>query len=73
MTLTSLLSCLREDDLEEQMGYKLKIDEHSTCLEYNARHVVKDFNQKKVVDFEEIFSLVVMMPSIGVVPCLVAS
>ena len=39
---------------------------------YNARLVLKGFGQKKCVDFEEIFSLVVKMSSIRVVLRLAA-
>ena len=42
-------------------------------MKYKARLVVKGFNQKQGIDFNEIFSLVVKMGSIRVVLGLVAS
>ena len=47
--------------------YRLKTDENSSRLRYKARIVVKGYNKRKSIDFEEIFSLVVKMPSIRVV------
>ena len=51
--------------------YRLKTENNSQ--QYNARLVLKGFGQKKCVDFEEIFSLVVKMSSIRVVMGLTAS
>lgn len=42
-------------------------------VKYKARLVVKCFNQKKGIDFDEIFSPVVKKSSIRVIFCLIAS
>ncbi|KAG8363788.1 hypothetical protein BUALT_Bualt19G0058800 [Buddleja alternifolia] len=47
--------------LKNKWEYKLKNVEHSSQPRYKARLVVKGFNQKKGVDFEEIFSPVVKL------------
>ena len=52
--------------------YILKIENNDSQLRYKARLVVKGFNKKKGIDFEEIFSLVVKMSSICVALSLVA-
>ena len=46
--------------------YRLKTKNNGSQLRYKARLVVKGFNQKKGIDFEEIFSSVVKMSSIRV-------
>ena len=43
--------------------FRLKSGDDNSPLRYKARLVVKGFNQKKGVDFDEIFSLVVKMSS----------
>ena len=43
--------------------YRFKIEDNGSQLRYKARLVVKGFNQKKSIDFEEIFSPVVNMSS----------
>ena len=52
--------------------FKKKMDT-TKLVKFKARLVVKDFNQKKRIDFDEIFSPVVKMMSIRVVLGLVAS
>jgi ATP-binding cassette subfamily B (MDR/TAP) protein 1 len=47
--------------------YIVKTEEHRSHPRYKARLVVKGFSQKKGIDFDEIFSLVVKMSSIRVV------
>ncbi|CAL1369479.1 unnamed protein product [Linum trigynum] len=59
--------------LKNKWVYKLKTEETSSKPRFRARLVVKGFNQKKGVDFEEIFSPVVKMSSIRVVLGLAAS
>ena len=44
--------------------YRLKTENNDSQLRYKARLVVKGFNQKKGIEFEEIFSPVVKMSSI---------
>ena len=53
--------------------FKLKADENVSRPRYKARLVVKGFEQKKGIDFEEIFSPVVKMSSIRVVLGLAAN
>ena len=52
--------------------YKLKTESNGSQLKDKARLVVKGFNHKKDIDFEEIFSPVVNMSSIRVALGLVA-
>ena len=52
--------------------FKLKRD-GDKLVKYKARLVVKGFNKKQGIDFDEIFSPVVKMSSIQVVLGLVAS
>ena len=58
--------------LRNKWVFKLKKDSEK-LVKYKARLVVKGFNQKHGVDFDEIFSPVVKMSSIQVVLGLVAS
>jgi hypothetical protein len=51
--------------------YKLK-EEDGGKWRYKARLVVKEFSQKKGIDFDEIFSHVVKMTSIRTILSLVA-
>ena len=53
--------------------FRLKTEEHSSQPKYKMRLVVKDFNQKKGIDFEEIFLSIVKMSSIRVIFDLAAS
>ena len=53
--------------------FKFKTEENNPKPRYKARIVVKGCNQKKGVDFDEIFSPVVKMSSIRVVMGLAAS
>lgn len=59
--------------LRNRWIYKQKHDENAKKPRYKARLVVKGCNQKKGVDFEEIFAPVVKMSSIRVVLGLAAS
>jgi len=59
--------------LKNKWVFKLKSEENSSQPRYKARLVVKGFSQKKGIDFEEIFSLVVKMSSIRVVLGLAAN
>ena len=52
--------------------YRLKTEKNGSQLRYKAQLIVKVFNQKKCIDFEEIFSLVVKISSIRVLLRLVA-
>jgi len=53
--------------------YRLKAEENNPSLRCKAQLVVKGSSKKRGIDFEEIFSLMVKMPSIQVVLGLVAS
>ena len=46
--------------------YRLKTEDNGSQLRYKERLVVKGFNQKKGIDFEEIFSPVGKISSICV-------
>ncbi|KAL6347739.1 hypothetical protein AAG906_026268 [Vitis piasezkii] len=59
--------------LKNRWVYKVKQKEHTSQPCYKARLVVKGFSQKKCIDFDEIFSLVVKMSSIHVVLGLTTS
>ena len=58
--------------LKNKWVFKLKKD-GDKLVKYKVRLVVKGFNRKQEIDFDEIFSLVVKMSSIRVVLRLVAS
>ena len=57
--------------LQNKWVYRLK-EEDGGKQRYKARLVVKGFAQKKGIDFDEIFSLVVKMTSIRTILSLVA-
>ena len=58
---------------ENKLFYRFKIEEHCTQLRCKARSIVKGFNKKKSIYFEEIFSLVVKMSSIRVVLMIITA
>ena len=58
--------------LRNKWVFKLKKDGEK-LVKYKARLVVKGFNQKQGINFDEIFSLVVKMSSIRVILGLIAS
>ena len=59
--------------LRNKWVYKLKPGEPGNPPRYKARIVVKGFQQKKGVDFDEIFSPVVKMTSIRTVLSITAN
>ena len=59
-------------DLKNKWVFKLKKDGSEKVVKHKARLVVKGFQQKKGIDFDEIFSPVVKMISIRVILGLVA-
>ena len=59
--------------LKNKLVFKLKQEGNNAKPRYKTRLVVKSFNQKKGVDFEEIFSPVVKMSLIRVVLRISAS
>ena len=59
--------------LRNKWVYKLKTGEDGSTPKYKARIVVKGFQQKKGVDFDEIFAPVVKMTSIRTVLSMAAS
>ena len=59
--------------LKNKWVFRVKQQEHTSQPRYKARLVVKGFNQRKGIDFDEIFSPVVKMSSIRVVLSLAAS
>ena len=50
--------------LQNKWVYKLKLGESRNLPRYKAQIVVKGFQQKKGVDFDKIFSLIIKMTSI---------
>ena len=58
--------------LKNKLVFKLKKDGSGKVVKHKARLVVKGFQQKKGIDFDEIFSPVVKMTSIRVILGLVA-
>ncbi|WVZ15791.1 hypothetical protein V8G54_013357 [Vigna mungo] len=58
--------------LQNKWVFKLKNEENNPSPRYKARIVVKGCNQKKRIDFDEIFSPVVKMTSIRAILGLVA-
>ena len=59
--------------LKNKWVYRLKTEENNSKPRYKARLVVKRSSQRKGIDFEEIFSLVVKVSSIRVVLGLATS
>ena len=59
--------------LKNKWVFRIKHEEHSLQPRFKARLVVKGFNQRKGIDFDEIFSPVVKMTSIRTVLGLAAS
>ncbi|XP_072067879.1 retrovirus-related Pol polyprotein from transposon TNT 1-94 [Arachis hypogaea] len=59
--------------LKNKWVFRIKNEEHNSKPRYKARLVVRGFSQRKGVDYEEIFSLVVRMSSIRAVLGLAAS
>ena len=59
--------------LKNKWVYRLKTEENSSHPRYKTRLVVKGFNQKQGIDFDEIFSPVVKMSSIRVVLSMAAA
>jgi hypothetical protein len=57
--------------LQNKWVYNLK-EEDGGIKQYKARLVVKGFAQKKCIEFDEIFSIVVKMTSIRTILSLVA-
>ena len=58
--------------LRNKWVYKLKTENNGSQLRYKAQLVMKGFNQKKGINFEEIFSQMVKMSSIHVALGLIA-
>jgi ATP-binding cassette subfamily B (MDR/TAP) protein 1 len=58
--------------LKNKWVFKLKNDDDKS-MKHKARLVVKGFNQKKGIDFDEIFSPVVKLSSIRIALGLVAN
>jgi len=59
--------------LKNKWVFRIKQEEHSSQPRFKARLVVKGFNQRKGIDFDEIFSPVVKMTSIQTVLGMAAS
>jgi len=58
--------------LRNKWVFKLKKEENNPNPRYKARIVVKGYNQKKDIDFEEVFSPVMKMTSIRTILGLAA-
>ena len=58
--------------LHNKWVYRIK-NEHDGSKHYNARLVVKEFQQKKSIDYSKIFSLIVKMSTIKLVLGMVAA
>ena len=58
--------------LHNKWVYRIK-NEHDGSKRYNARLVVKEFQQKKSIDYSKIFSLIVKMSTIKLVLGMVAA
>ena len=58
--------------LRNKWVFKLKNEENNPNPRYKARIVVKGYNQKKDIDFEEVFSPVMKMTSIRTILGLAA-
>ena len=63
----------RKKGLRNKWVYKLKTGEYRGTPRYKVRIWVKGFQQKKGIDFDEIFAPVVKMTSIRTVLSMVAS
>ena len=59
--------------LKNKWVFRIKHEEHNSNPQYKTRLVVKEFSQRKGVDYDEIFSPVVKMTSIRTVLGLAAS
>jgi hypothetical protein len=53
--------------LKNKWIYRVKHNENSSILNYKGRLIIKGFSQKKGIDYEEIFSLVIKISSIRVI------
>ena len=62
----------RRKALRNKWVFKLKNEENNPNPRYKARIVVKGYNQKKDIDFEEVFSPVMKMTSIRTILGLAA-
>ncbi|GJT93971.1 putative RNA-directed DNA polymerase [Tanacetum coccineum] len=70
--LESYSEALRKKALQSKWVFRVK-EEQDGKKRYKARLVVKGFQQKRRVDYNEIFSLVVKMTTIGLVLSIIAS
>ena len=59
--------------LKNKWVFRIKHDEHNPQPRFKARLAVKGYNQRKGIDFDEIFSPVVKMTPISIVLALAAS
>ena len=59
--------------IKNKQVYGLKTQEYNAQPQYKTRLVVKEFSQKKGVDFEKIFSPMVKLSSIWVVVGIAAN
>ncbi|KAF3652450.1 putative F-box/LRR-repeat protein-like [Capsicum annuum] len=73
MTSKKLLILQYRKDLKNRWVFWVKYEDGNPIPLYKARLVVKGFNQKKGVDFDELFSPIVKMAAIRVVLGLAAS